>query len=92
MWVHLRKERFPSKRKSKLTPHADGPFKVVKKVNDSAYKVDLLGDYRVSCTFSVADLKAYYEDDQLENLRANSFLEGKDDVPKEGLSDHEEDN
>ena len=26
MWIHVRKERFPSKRKNKLTPRADGPF------------------------------------------------------------------
>ena len=69
-------------------PHVDGPFEVIEKVNDNAYKVDLPGDYGVSCTFNVADLKPYYEDDHLENLRANSFLKGEDDVPKEGLSDH----
>jgi len=87
VWVHLRKERFPSKRKSKLMPRADGPFEVLEKVSDNAYKVDLPGDYGVSCTFNVADLKPYYEDDHLENLRANSFLEGEDDVPPGGKLD-----
>ncbi|XP_062224492.1 uncharacterized protein LOC133923045 [Phragmites australis] len=29
VWVHLRKERFPEQRKSKLQPRADGPFKVL---------------------------------------------------------------
>jgi len=28
MWIHLRKERFPSKRKNKLIPRAEGPFEV----------------------------------------------------------------
>ena len=27
VWVHLRKERFPYKRKSKLMPRADGPLR-----------------------------------------------------------------
>jgi hypothetical protein len=29
VWVHLRKEHFPEKRKSKLMPRGDGPFKVL---------------------------------------------------------------
>jgi len=34
--VHLRKERFPTKRKSKLMPRADGPFEALERVNDNA--------------------------------------------------------
>ena len=70
--MHLRKERRPSKRKSKLMPRADGPFEVVEKINGNAYKIDLLGDYGVSCTFNVADLSPYFADEPLENLRSNS--------------------
>ena len=69
MWVHLRKERFPSKRKSKLMPRADGPVEVLEKVSDNAYKRDLPREYGVSCTFNVADLKPYFEDNKFENLR-----------------------
>jgi hypothetical protein len=29
VWLHLRKDRFPALRKSKLMPRADGPFKVL---------------------------------------------------------------
>jgi len=61
-------------------PRADGSFELLAKVNDNAYKIDLLGEYGVSCTFNVADLKPYFEDDKLENSRENSFLEGEDDV------------
>jgi len=56
VWVHLRKERFPSKRKSKLMPRADGPFEILERVNDNAYKVNFPGDYGLSATFNVADL------------------------------------
>jgi len=63
-------------------PRVDGPFEVLKKINNNASKIDLPGDYGVSCTFNVSDLKPYFEDDKLENLRANSFSEGEDDVPK----------
>jgi len=28
IWVHMRKERFPNQRKSKLQPRGDGPFQV----------------------------------------------------------------
>jgi len=30
VWLHLRKERFPTQRKSKLHPRGDGPFKVLR--------------------------------------------------------------
>jgi hypothetical protein len=79
VWVHLRKERFPQKRKSKLMPRADGPFEVLERVNDNAYKVNLPGDYGVSATFNVADLSPFLEDDHLSNLRANSSQQGEDD-------------
>ena len=83
VWIHLRKERFPSKRKSKLMPRAEGPFEVLEKINDNAYKIDLPGEYGVSSTFNVADLKPYLEDDHLENLRANSSQQGENDAPME---------
>ena len=46
--MHLRKERFPSHRHSKLNPRGDGPFQVLERINDNAYKIDLLGEYNVS--------------------------------------------
>ena len=41
VWLHLRKDHFPNERKSKLLPRADGPFKVLARYNDNAYKIEL---------------------------------------------------
>ncbi|PKI52750.1 hypothetical protein CRG98_026871 [Punica granatum] len=43
VWVHMRKERFPNQWKSKLSPRGIGPFQVIAKINDNAYKIDLPG-------------------------------------------------
>ena len=57
VWLHLPKDRFPNLRKSKLMPRADGPFKVLEKINDNAYKLELPADFGVSLTFNTKDLK-----------------------------------
>ena len=80
VWVHLRKERFPSKRKNKLMPRAEGPYKVVARVNDNAYKIELPGDYGVHATFNVGDLSPYLDDDGLAELRSIPFKGGGDDT------------
>jgi len=79
VWIHLRKERFPSKRKSKLMQRGDGPFEILKRVNENSYKFNLSRDYEVATTFNVANLSPYLEDDLLANLRANSPQQGEDD-------------
>ena len=79
VWIHLRKERFPTKRKTKLMPRADGPFEILEKINDNAYKVELPGDYGVSATFNVADLSPYEADDYLSDLRIKSSQQGEND-------------
>ncbi|KAI5668620.1 hypothetical protein M9H77_18473 [Catharanthus roseus] len=78
VWVHFRKERFPQRRKSKLDDREDGPFQILEKINDNAYKVDLLGHYNVSATFNVSDLFLFDIGDG--DSRMNPFQEGKDDV------------
>ena len=42
--VHLRKERFPNEKKSKLMSIIDGPFEITKKISNNAYKIDLQGN------------------------------------------------
>ena len=56
-WIHLRKDRFPTERSSKLKLRGDGPFKVLEKVNDSAYEIDLPSNkYALSSTFKVGQV------------------------------------
>jgi len=80
VWIHISKGKFPSKRKSKLMPRVDGPFWIIEKVNENAYKVDLPGDYNVSATFIVKDLTLYLVDDDDSDFRTNHFQPGADDV------------
>jgi hypothetical protein len=64
VWVHFRKDRFPQLRKSKLLPRGAGPYKVLAKINDNAYKIDLpIAEYGVSNSFNVADLTPYEGED-----------------------------
>ncbi len=90
MWLHLRKERFPNQRKSKLLPIADGPLCVVARINNNAYKVDLPSEYNVSTTFNVRDLSSYLEDDFKDgeelDLRANPNQQGGVDVPQNNMT------
>ncbi|GJT89507.1 RNA-directed DNA polymerase [Tanacetum coccineum] len=62
VWIHLRKERFLARRFGKLKPRGDGPFRVLKKINDNAYNIEFPGHYNVSATFNVADLSPYKGD------------------------------
>jgi hypothetical protein len=41
VWLHLRKDRFPYLRKSKLMPRVAEPYKILEKINDNAYKLEL---------------------------------------------------
>jgi hypothetical protein len=57
--VAFEKRTVSNLRKSRLMPRADGPFKVLEKINENAYKLDLHADFGVSPTFNIADLKPY---------------------------------
>jgi len=82
VWLHLRKETFPSRRKNKPMTRRDGPYKVVQKVGENAYKIELLGEMQVFATFNVRDLTLYLEDDEEydEHLRTNSLQGGGVDM------------
>ena len=76
VWVHMCKERFPAQKRSKLLLRGDGPFQVLERINDNAYKLDLPDEYNVSATFNVTDLSLFYVGD---DLRTNHFQEEGND-------------
>ncbi|KAL0318192.1 UNVERIFIED_CONTAM: hypothetical protein Scaly_2856400 [Sesamum calycinum] len=79
-----KKATFPDKKKSKLMPTGDGPFRVLERINDNAYKLDLPAEYGVSVTFNLYDLSPFYDADN-EESRMTPFQEGDDDGNTEGV-------
>ena len=51
------------------------PFQVVKKINDTAYKLEFHGGYQVNVIFIVVDFSLFDVDDELDS-RTNLFKEG----------------
>nr|GEV23537.1 hypothetical protein [Tanacetum cinerariifolium] len=86
VWIHFRKDRFPAKRRSKLSSRSDGPFRVLAWINDNAYKVSLPETPKEEATFNVADIEPYYDPgDLFLSLRPNFSEAGEDDrqAPKD---------
>jgi hypothetical protein len=79
VWLYLRKERFRELRKSKLMSRATGPFKILAKINDNAYKLELPPEFRVSPSFNISDLRPYLGDEDEMPSRMTSMQEGEDD-------------
>jgi len=51
----------------------DGPYEIMQKVGDNAYKIELAGEMNIPATFIVRDLTPCIEDEDEghEDLRAN---------------------
>ena len=80
----MRKERFSACRRSKLHPKGDGPFQVLERINDNAYKLDLPGEYNVSATFNVSDFSPFHVGD---DSRMNPFEERGNDEKQHTIRD-----
>jgi hypothetical protein len=79
VWMHLRKERFPGLRKSKLMSRATDPFKIFAKINDNAYKLELPPEFGVSPSFNISDLRPYFGEEDEMPSRTMSMQEREDD-------------
>ena len=51
------------------SPRVDGPFKIIEKIGENAYKLQLPDEYEISPMFNVKDLRAYHGED----LRGSLF-------------------
>lgn len=84
--VHLRKHRFPVGTYSKLRDKKIDPYRILRKIGDNAYKIDLPAYMNISNTFNVADIFEYHPPDELllnpPNSRSSFFqAEEIDAVP-----------
>lgn len=73
----MQKEHFLTQRRSKQQPRGDGPFQVLEKINDNAYKLDLSGEDSVSATFNVTNLSPF---DTGDDSWTNTFEETGNDM------------
>ena len=80
--VYLRRERIFAGSYNKLKPKKYSSFRIVKKISNNTYVVDLPSDMAISKTFNVADLYDYYPTEQLysKDKRTRSFEEGGTNV------------
>jgi hypothetical protein len=58
---------------------AAGPFKILAKINDNAYKLELTPEFRVSLSFNISDLRLYLGEEYEMPSRMMSIQEGEDD-------------
>jgi hypothetical protein len=56
-----------------------GPFKILVKINDNAYKLELSPKFGVSPSFNILDLRPYLEEEDEIPSRTTSMQEGEED-------------
>jgi hypothetical protein len=56
-----------------------GPFKILAKFNDNAYKLELPPEFGVSPSFNISDLRPYLTEEDEMPSRTTSMQEGEDD-------------
>ena len=78
--VFLFKERLLATTYNNLKPKKYCPFKVLRKINDTAYMIELPKYFGISKSFNVSDIYEYYLDN-LSNLRMSS---SKGEAPNVG--------
>ena len=80
VWIHLRNDWFPSRKYAKLKLRENGPLKVLQRIGENAYKIELPENYGVSNTFNVADLSRYDGENSTSDSRASLLQPGELDT------------
>jgi hypothetical protein len=57
---------------------AAGPFKILAKINDNAYKLELPPEFGVSPSFNISDLQPYFGEEDEMPSRTTSMQKGED--------------
>lgn len=58
LWVFFQKERFLHDRKENLSPRGDDLFKVLERINENAFKIDLPSEHNVHNVFNISHLSS----------------------------------
>ncbi|RDY03443.1 hypothetical protein CR513_12987, partial [Mucuna pruriens] len=74
-----------------MLSRGDGPFPVLKKINDNAYVLDIPQEYGDNSTFNVSGLSLFDASMNELNLRTNSFQEREFDTNQGGQEESKED-
>jgi hypothetical protein len=69
-------------------PKANGPFKIIEKINNNTYKLELPPEFGDSSTFNISDLKPYLGAEDTLESRMTPIQEGEDDEDITHLDAH----
>ncbi|XP_026398103.1 uncharacterized protein LOC113293826 [Papaver somniferum] len=63
--IHLRKERFPTSTYNKTKMKKYGPFKILKKMSDNAYVVDVPSNWNISNIFNFQEIFIFHGENEV---------------------------